>query len=71
MRDGRGSRRGQEFHRELRSAELRFHFLDRVPAEYVLQNLIGLSISYERADRVVVESRSEAVYDFSGEDLDP
>ena len=49
-------RRGREFHRELWSAELRFHFLDRVPQEYVLVNPIGLSISYLRADRAVVDS---------------
>ncbi len=48
-------RRGQEFHRELWSTELRFHFLDSVPAEYVLQNPIGLSISYLRADRAISE----------------
>ena len=48
-------RRGQEFHRELWSTELRFHFLDNVPAEYVLQNPIGLSITYLRADRAVSE----------------
>ena len=48
-------RRGQEFHRELWSAELRFHFLDQVPAEYVLQNPIGLSITYLSADRAVSE----------------
>ena len=48
-------RRGNEFHRELWSAELRFHFLDNVPAEYVLQNPIGLSISDLRADRAVSE----------------
>ncbi|MDE0389700.1 MAG: VirB8/TrbF family protein [Rhodospirillales bacterium] len=47
--------RGQEFHRELWSAELRFHFLDSVPADYVLVNPIGLSITYLRADRAVSE----------------
>ena len=47
--------RGQEFHRELWSAELRFHFLDHVPMEYVLVNPIGLSISYLTADRALVE----------------
>ena len=48
-------RRGTEFHRELWSAELRFHFLDHVPQDYVLVNPIGLSISYLRADRAVSE----------------
>ena len=47
--------RGTEFHRELWSAELRFHFLDHVPSEYVLVNPIGLSISYMQADRAVSE----------------
>ena len=47
--------RGQEFHRELWSAELRFHFLDHVPADYVLVNPIGLSITYLRSDRAVSE----------------
>ena len=47
--------RGQEFHRELWSAELRFHFLDHVPMEYVLVNPIGMSISYLSADRAIVE----------------
>ena len=47
--------RGTEFHRELWSAELRFHFLDHVPMEYVLVNPIGLSISYLNADRAIVE----------------
>lgn len=48
-------RRGEEIYRELWSAELRFHFLDHVPSEYVLVNPIGLSISYLRADRAVSE----------------
>ena len=48
-------RRGEEIYRELWSAELRFHFLDHVPMEYVLVNPIGLSISYLRADRAVSE----------------
>ena len=47
--------RGTEFHRELWSAELRFHFLDHVPQDYVLVNPIGLSISYLRSDRAVSE----------------
>ncbi|MCY4587357.1 MAG: hypothetical protein OXB98_15070 [Bryobacterales bacterium] len=37
------------------STELRFHFLDSVPSEYVLVNRIGLSVSYLRADRAVTE----------------
>ena len=48
-------RGGTEFHRELWSAELRFHFLDHVPADYVLVNPIGLSISYLRSDRAISE----------------
>ena len=49
-------RRGEEIYRELWSAELRFHFLDHVPSDYVLVNPIGLSISYLRADRAVSEA---------------
>ena len=49
-------RRGTELGRELWSTELRFHFLDSVPTEYVLVNPIGLSVSYLRADRAVSES---------------
>ena len=49
-------RRGTELGRELWSTELRFHFLDGVPSEYVLVNPIGLSISYLRSDRAVSES---------------
>ncbi len=49
-------RRGTELGRELWSTELRFHFLDSVPSEYVLVNPIGLSVSYLRADRAVSES---------------
>ena len=49
-------RRGTELGRELWSAEIRFHFLDGVPSEYVLVNPIGLSVSYLRADRAVSES---------------
>ncbi len=49
-------RRGTELGRELWSAELRFHFLDTVPTEYVLVNPIGLSVSYLRADRAVSEA---------------
>ena len=48
-------RRGTELGRELWSTELRFHFLDSVPTEYVLVNPIGLSVSYLRADRAVSE----------------
>ena len=48
-------RRSVELGRELWSTELRFHFLDSVPAEYVLVNPIGLSVSYLRADRAVSE----------------
>ena len=48
-------RRGTELGRELWSTELRFHFLDGVPSEYVLVNPIGLSVSYLRADRAVSE----------------
>ncbi len=47
--------RGTEFHRELWSAELQFHFLDHVPSEYVLVNPIGLSITHLSADRALVE----------------
>ena len=49
-------RRGTELGRELWSAEIRFHFLDGVPSEYVLVNPIGLSVSFLRADRAVSES---------------
>ena len=49
-------RRGAELGRELWSTELRFHFLDSVPSEYVLVNPIGLSVSYLRSDRAVSES---------------
>ena len=49
-------RRGTELGRELWSTEIRFHFLDGVPSEYVLVNPIGLSVSYLRADRAVSES---------------
>ena len=49
-------RRGTELGRELWSTELRFHFLNSVPTEYVLVNPIGLSVSYLRADRAVSES---------------
>ena len=49
-------RRGAELGRELWSTELRFHFLDSVPSEYVLVNPIGLSVSYLRADRAVSEA---------------
>ena len=49
-------RRGTELGRELWSTEIRFHFLDSVPAEYVLVNPIGLSVSYLRADRAVSEA---------------
>ena len=49
-------RRGTELGRELWTTEIRFHFLDGVPAEYVLVNPIGLSVSYLRADRAVSES---------------
>ena len=49
-------RRGTELGRELWSAEIRFHFLDGVPSEYVLVKPIGLSVSYLRADRAVSES---------------
>ena len=48
-------RQGTELGRELWSTELRFHFLDSVPSEYVLVNPIGLSVSYLRADRAVSE----------------
>jgi len=48
-------RQGTELGRELWSTELRFHFLDSVPADYVLVNPIGLSVSYLRADRAVSE----------------
>ena len=48
-------RRGTELGRELWSTELRFHFLDGVPSEYVLVNPIGLSVSYLRSDRAVSE----------------
>ena len=48
-------RRGTELARELWSSEIRFHFLDAVPTEYVLVNPIGLSISYLRSDRAVSE----------------
>ena len=48
-------RRGTELGRELWSTELRFHFLDGIPTEYVLVNPIGLSVSYLRADRAVSE----------------
>ncbi len=49
-------RRGAELARELWSTEIRFHFLDGVPNEYVLVNPIGLSVSYLRSDRAVSES---------------
>ena len=49
-------RRGTELGRELWTTEIRFHFLDGVPSEYVLVNPIGLSVSYLRADRAVSES---------------
>ena len=49
-------RRGTELARELWSTEIRFHFLNSVPTEYVLVNPIGLSVSYLRADRAVSES---------------
>ena len=49
-------RRGTELARELWSTEIRFHFLDGVPTEYVLVNPIGLSVSYLRSDRAVSES---------------
>lgn len=49
-------RRGTELARELWSTEIRFHFLDGVPNEYVLVNPIGLSVSYLRSDRAVSES---------------
>ena len=49
-------RRGTELARELWSTEIRFHFLDAVPADYVLINPIGLSVSYLRSDRAVSES---------------
>lgn len=49
-------RRGTELGRELWSTEIRFHFLDGVPTEYVLVNPIGLSVSYLRSDRAVSES---------------